>query len=290
MILTDDGSASGITGIALDGVAGDAYFKWNVAIGSSDTWFYNPKLRITSSNGMMLDAYESGAFHTIGLYTMIAWRSKFGHWIVWQTENPLSRWVIARNLTWNWNPRTYALLGGATYAAQFSGGAVTINGNLGIGTTTPNYKLHVVGTSRFEWNSIFYGITTIGASTFSDVWETALNWYGSDDNLPWWNISINWWYSDFGTWWTVFINWWIWFNDDLAIPANVILANIASSTWVLSKVGIGTSNPTTTLDVDGKMRIRAVSSTWSCVWWEIAFVGGNFWWCTTTNTWIQFNN
>jgi hypothetical protein len=128
-----------------------------------------------------------------------------------------------------------------------SGGAI-IAGNVGIGTSSPGAKLHVVGKSIFENNMRIYPASESWAEGLSFIMPTTVNWGG----LRWQRQRGN---SDG--------NWYIGFTaldstDDLVFGANnggSQVDNIIRLTKA-GNVGIGTSAPTTKLDVRGNMLLK----------------------------------
>jgi hypothetical protein len=125
---------------------------------------------------------------------------------------------------------------------------VTNGGNVGIGTTSPSEKLHVVGKGIFESNVRIYPVAESWAEGLSFIMPTTSNWGG----LRWQRQRGN---NDG--------NWYIGFTaldstDDLVFGANnggSQVDNIIRLTKA-GNVGIGTSAPTTKLDVRGNMLLK----------------------------------
>ena len=118
------------------------------------------------------------------------------------------------------------------------------SGNIGIGTSSPGAKLHVVGKSIFENNMRIYPASESWAEGLSFIMPTTVNWGG----LRWQRQRGN---SDG--------NWYIGFTaldstDDLVFGANNggnQVDNIIRLTKA-GKVGIGTSTPAEELHVIGR--------------------------------------
>lgn len=133
-----------------------------------------------------------------------------------------------------------------------SGTAVFMNGNVGIGNTSPSEKLTVNGNIFFP--SIDYAWTkrtiSVGQNSYDNPWVGLSINAGqamSDDGewYEWWSLRL-WAWSGAGTsspsdWGNVYINWGNWAN-----LGDVILAN---SRW---NVGIGTTSPVAKLHVVGR--------------------------------------
>lgn len=106
------------------------------------------------------------------------------------------------------------------------------NGNIGIGTTTPTTKLQV------ESRSDNFASVRIGSDNANDA---AMIFFTNTGD---WNIGVD--QSDAGKFKFGFGNW---------IPGNATRLTITSG----GNVGIGTTNPVETLDVDGTMRVGSGS-------------------------------
>ena len=124
-------------------------------------------------------------------------------------------------------------------------------GNVGIGTTTPNYKLDVVGTTRFT-EKILVG-TTVGNSTSKD-WHNAHLYIGGVFNQEY-NTSSTYKLVIAGSDNDATGNYPIYVIDENEIPLFYIQQQSSHrpNTYYRGKIGIGDSpfTPSKTLDVQG---------------------------------------
>jgi hypothetical protein len=130
-----------------------------------------------------------------------------------------------------------------------SGGAI-ISGNVGIGTTSPTQKLHVVGKGIFESNIRIYPVSESWAEGLSFIMPTTSNWGG----LRWQRQRGN---ND-GNWYVGFTA--LDSSDDLVFGANnggSQVDNIIRLTKA-GNVGIGTSSPSFKLDINGNSRTTGI--------------------------------
>ncbi|MDD3263022.1 MAG: tail fiber domain-containing protein [Candidatus Absconditabacteria bacterium] len=109
------------------------------------------------------------------------------------------------------------------------------NGNIGIGTTTPGEKMHIAGDVKIDGAG-----GTIGGATIANGSLLIGNTLGIDDNELYFSTT-----SYIGT-----IG-----NFPLHIRTNSNTRLFLSSN---GNIGIGTTDPTTKLDVNGNLRIRSV--------------------------------
>ena len=125
------------------------------------------------------------------------------------------------------------------------------SGNIGIGTSSPGAKLHVVGKSIFENNMRIYPASESWAEGLSFIMPTTANWGG----LRWQRQRGN---SD-GNWYVGFTA--LDSTDDLVFGANnggSQVDNIIRLTKA-GNVGVGTGSPNAKLDVAGNTRFGSGS-------------------------------
>jgi hypothetical protein len=132
-------------------------------------------------------------------------------------------------------------IGNLLYATGLSSGATASTGNVGIGTTGPSQKLHVVGDSRFDGTIIFNGNST------SAYYDGTISQYGFSGFYNGGNVVIrNAYYDSSGA-----LN-----GSAVFITAGVGGVRVMDT----GAVGVGTTTPQATLDVNGYAKLKINSS------------------------------
>ncbi|MFN8886486.1 MAG: hypothetical protein ACK5WF_03425, partial [Cyclobacteriaceae bacterium] len=167
----------------------------------------------------------------------------------------------AGNLTWatgsGWSLSGNALAGGekigstnATPLTLITSGAdrmaIDVNGNVGIGTTTPTERLHLAGRLRIVSGQIGL-IHTDGTTEMGTFVDGTAGWFGTNSNHPLWLYT----------------------NNSSSPPGIAIT--------VANNVGINQSLPTARLDVNGDLRLEPLAAP-AILTDKLYNVGGDLFW------------
>ena len=152
----------------------------------------------------------------------------------------------------SFNVRSNISLGGANASSSTEAMRINYNGNVGIGTSNPLYKLDVAGNSRFATSTAFYGyeanraLNLIGINAVMRIWRPS----GGDPSFELISGTLsNSGLSSGNTIWDVYTN----AGNFLIRDRTPTAGNGAGRIMIDStgKVGIGTSSPSFRLDIAG---------------------------------------
>lgn len=208
------------------GVGEDVVFKTNTSLSTTGT----ERMRLTNSGSIGISGSPQSKFHVYGDEKNHT-AANSGVVVVANQNNSVQVNIgispsggVTGAFIEGWRPG----IGGATLTIQPSGGNTIILGNVGIGTNSPTAKLQVFGTNG-EQSEVRITSTTANSGGRLTLYENTQGAHAIISQGANRNLTI----------------------QDLFYQVPMVSINNANNSG--TRVGIGTTTPTTTLDVNGSV-------------------------------------